>query len=80
MSIYRSFTFRFLGDIIPKNQPSNDLTMAGFELEMSSSAPLGGLARCGLLFRLQIGFGPCVRHDTPDALNDRRERLVWLGN
>ena len=34
---------------------------------MSSFTPFGGLARCGLLFRLQIGFGPRVRHDTPDA-------------
>ena len=28
MSIYRSFTFRFLDDIIPKKQTSNDYTMA----------------------------------------------------
>ena len=32
MSIYYSSIIRFLGDSIPKNQPSNDLTMAGFEL------------------------------------------------
>ena len=63
-----------------KNQPSNNLTIAVFGLEMSSFTSFGGLARCGLLFRLQIGFGPCVRHDTPDTLDDRRERLIWLGN
>ena len=32
MSIYYSSIIRFLGDSIPKKQPSNDLTMAGFEL------------------------------------------------
>ena len=31
-----------------KNRPQNNLSIAGFELEMSSSAPFGGLARCGM--------------------------------
>ena len=63
------------GQYYTKNHTPYDLPMAVVEIEMSSFAPFGGLARCGLLFRLQIGFVPCVRHDTPNALDDRRERL-----
>lgn len=46
MSIYCSSIIHFLNNIIPKSQPSNNLPMAGFEIEMSSFAPFGGLARC----------------------------------